>query len=649
MRQLSHEEILEARRLVEDLRKYRQSYYNNKPINNVPIIPDQVYNGMEMRLSQLIPNHPVLFEVGSTSDGFETYDYVSNGADKMLSLDKVHSYTDVFTFIGNRDYVAMMKLDGMSMRAVYNDGKLVLAHTRGNGNSGDILTNNFYFVKDSVPPNIDKSLFFEVRGEVCMTNADFEQINKEREKNGEILFSNPRNATALIKQKDFWEVAKTKLVFMAYVLKINNSPELNKRDQLILLEKMGFKTPWIKNFNSIKECIENLTEERDSLPINIDGIVFALNDVNIRKTLGCTNHHPRYEIAYKFPSEKGTTFLRDIQWNVTRTRRIVPTAVIDPIELSGAVCSRVTLNNAQWVIDNKLAIGEEVIVERANDVIPHLTKKVNSNSNVIVNVPEKCPSCFESLIQNSVDLECPNKNCKGALIEYLKFYVSKQVTNMEAIGDKLIDQLYESDLVKNPVDLYKLHSHKDKLIDLDRMGERKMEKILDSIEKVRNQSKEIFLISLGIDGLGKTVSKLVKDYIDLDRCVVTKSLDSIHGIGPIIARNIENGLKEKEVLIHQLLEEVKIITEKVVERTRKFNGESFCLTGKVVFAYNGEEYSEREKIQALIESLGGKCVSSVSKNLTYLLAGENTGGKLDKASQLGVKILFAEDFVKMIV
>lgn len=650
MKQLTQNEIVEARDLIEKIRKWKSAYYSGHPL-----VSDQIYDGAEFRLAQLIPNHPVLSEVGAVMDGFETLNYVESGADKMLSLDKVHSIDEAIKFIGGRDYVPMVKLDGMSVRAVYEDGKLILAHSRGNGISGDVFTGNFYFVRDAVPENIDKSIKFEVRGEVCVTNKDFEAMNKEREENGEVIFSNPRNATALLKQKDFLEVAKSRLVFLAYVLKIENHPELSKREQLVLLERMGFKTPMIKNSTAqkgVKECIEEFTRIRDTLPIVIDGLVFALNDVNLRQSLGYTSHHPKYEIAYKFASEKGRTFLREIQWNVTRTRRIVPTGIIDPIELSGAVCSRVTLNNAKWVLDNRIAVGEEIIVERANDVIPHFTETIKQTEDIPIEsvcIPTICPSCSTKLVQTGVDMECPNLNCNGASIEYLKFYVSKPVTNMDTIGDKIIDQLYDAGFVKTPADLFKLT--KAQIMTLDRMGEKKCENILESIKTAKKQDKEMFLRSLGIDGLGKTVSKLIVDKIDWSSKILrlTSELRDIEGIGPIISQNIKDGLNNKLEFISELLNYIEIEDkQKIMTSKQVFHGETFCITGKVIFIYEDKEYSERDDIQKLIESLGGKVVSSVSGKLNYLLAGENAGSKLDKATELGVTVISADDFVKMI-
>lgn len=648
MKQLTSDELVEVRQLVDNVRKWKKAYYDGKPL-----VTDQVYDGAELRLSQLIPNHPVLSEVGAPSDGFATIDYVAEGADKMLSLDKVYSVDEVIKFVDNRNYVAMAKLDGLSVRSIYEDGKLILAHTRGNGVIGDVITNNFYFVHGAVPEKINEFKKFEIRGEVCMSNSDFQLLNKERESKGEELFSNARNCAAgSLKQKNFVETAGRKLVFLAYVLKIHGQPDLSKKDQLLTLERMGFKTPRIKSpfaLKGIKECIEETTKVRANLPIQIDGIVFALNDIAIRESLGCTNHHPRYEMAYKFASDSGTTKLTAIEWDITRTRRVVPVGIIDPIELSGAVCTRVTLHNAKWVYDKRIVAGEEILVERSGDVIPHFMETVRPTKDIDqknVIIPRTCPACNAKLVITGVDLMCTNVQCSGAAVKRIKHYISKPVVNIDGVGDKLIDQLVEAKLIKTPADLFKLT--KDQLMPIDRMGDRKAEKVLAAIDVARKQTPRVFLLSLGVEDLGKDISEKIAEFVNFDTLEITCDLLTIDGVADKTAKAILDGLKEVKWLAEELRKYVTIEKKQVVKVSDSLGGKSFCVSGHVELDFaDGAHYEDREAIQQLIKNYGGRAVSSVSKKLDYLVAGPGSGSKSDKAKEYGLPIITGADLVKM--
>jgi len=646
MKQLSASELSEVRTLVDNIRKWKKAYYDGNPL-----VTDQAYDGAEMRLAQLIPNHPVLSEVGAPSDGFEQIDYVSQGEAPMLSLDKVHSVEEVIKFIDGRDYVPMVKLDGLSVCAIYENGKLSLAHTRGNSKVGEKITNNFYFVHGAIPENIGEFKKFSVRGEVCMSNADFESLNKEQAAKGAELFSNPRNAaTGSLKQKTWIETAYRKVVFLAYCLHINGQPEMSKRDQLLTLEKMGFKTPRIKipaALKGIKECIEETTNARPNLPIQIDGIVFALNNVCDR--IGYTNHHPKFETAYKFASESGITKLLDIEWNVSRTRRVVPVGKVSPIEIGGAVINKLTLNNAKWLFDNRIIIGEEIEMERANDVIPKfkgMCKDLKDLDQSKVVIPRVCPSCSSKLVVSGVDLLCPNVGCPGAAVERIKHYVSKPVVNIEGVGTKLIDQLVEANLIKTPADLFKLT--KEQLMPIDRMGERKADNVLTSIDKAKKQSPEVFLLGLGVEALGKDISAKIADFVNFDTLEITCDIMSIDGVAEKTAKSVTEGLKEIKWLADELRKYVTIEKKQIVKVSDSLGGKSYCVSGHVELDFkDGAHYEDREAIQALIKNYGGRVVTSVSKKLDILVAGPGSGSKSDKAKEYGIPIITGADLVKM--
>jgi len=643
------------RELEDKIIKYDYEYF----VLNAPTVSDYEYDRDKRELAQLHPESPRLTSIQPSPQGFVTINYVNEGYSAMLSLDKAYSQEEVEKVLDNHEYVALYKIDGLACSATFEDGKLVESHTRGNGKVGDVITDNFSFVSDAVPifPDKIKNLpRFEVRGEVYMKKSAFVELNAEKEKNGEQLFTSARNAASgSLKQKNPYETAKRKLSFFAYDLLIDGKKIPTETELLSILEFMGFKTPWIKTKKDLKEYISAVTEERSKLDFDIDGIVFAINSKEEQKKLGYTSHHPKFKIAYKFQSENGTTTLLSKEWVISRTGRLKPVGIIEPIELAGAKCARVTLHNAKFIVDNRIEDGEEIVIERSGDVIPHFLSMVSdldSNKRGDVILPDTCPSCGVALYKNftdNVDLICPHKTCPGRERSYLKFYVSKPVVNLDTVGTKVIDQLYDAGLVRIPADLYSLTE--DDLMKLDRMGKRKAEKILEAIKIARKQDKEMFLRSLGIDGLGKTVSRLIVDKIDWSTNILrtTAPLDHIEGIGPIIAKNIEEGLENKAGLIAELLSYINIEEEEEVEELDQiFNGESFCVTGKVIFEYNEKQYEDRAEIQKLIMALGGKTSSSVSSKLNYLLAGEKAGGKLTKAISAGVKVISSKEFETMI-
>lgn len=648
MKSLTTNEITEAKQLVDNIRKWKKAYYSGKPI-----VSDQVYDGAEMRLQKLIPNHPVFSEVGAAADGFETINYVAQGVDKMLSLDKVYNAREVVSFVGKQHYVAMVKLDGLSLRAVYENSNLVCAHTRGNGSVGDVVTGNFYFVSGSIPSKFPKFSKFSVRGEVVMLIKDFNALNAEKKSRGEELFSNPRNAAAgSLKQKDFMETASRKLTFFAYHLNVPGYTFKTKTEMLLALEEMGFKTPRIKSpaaLSGIQQCIDETTKVRSQLPVAIDGLVFEYDEIELHEQLGCTNHHPRYAIAYKFASDSGTTRLVKKEWEVSRTRRIVPVGIIEPIELSGAVCTKVTLHNAKWVKDYRIADGEELVIERAGDVIPHFLETVRQTNEIdeqSVSIPTHCPACNSPVVWDGVDITCPNKQCSGAAEKLIKHYVSKPVVNIEGVGEKLIEQLIQNGYIKTPADLYTLT--RPHLLRLEKFGDRKAENVLESINKARTQSKVTFLLSLGVESLGKDVAAKIADLVDLDTLEVKGDITTIDGIADTTARSVINGLKEVKWLADELRKHVTVQDVQQVVVSNVLNGKSFCLSGSVEFEFDGKKYAERTEIQELIKSYGGRIVSGVSKKLDYLVAGPGSGSKSDKAREYGLPILSGDDLLKML-
>lgn len=636
------------------IRFHRYRYY----VLNSPVITDSEYDALEKELAQLDPDNYLLQEVGANSftKGFKTYDYVKAGAAKMLSLGKVYSATEIESFLKGREYVILLKVDGLACRAVYESGRLVQAHTRGNGETGEMVTENFAAVRGTLPKKVlEFPGRFEIRGEVYMDHETFERVRTENPKEN---YANPRNtASGSLKQDNPMVTASRGLRFLAYDLKIDGREFATETEMLETIRELGFGIPRVSipdSITSIEGIIQHITKMRPNLPLDIDGIVFVLDDRSIWTKLGFTSHHPKYKMAFKFESESGSTVLLRKEWEVSRNRRIKPVGIIEPIELAGAICNRVTLHNAKFVVDNRIVDGEEIVIERSGDVIPHWLSMVSDLSTMArsqVSLPSHCPSCSTTLVFNpeqNVDLMCPNVHCPGAAKRYLEYYISKPVTNMKNFGVETVGALFDKGFIRTPADLFSLTS--ETLQRLDGVKERKAQKILDAIASARVQTPERFLVSLGIDGLGHEVARLIVDEIDWKTVTLkpTANLESIQGIGNVLSVQVSKGLIMARSLIESLLQFVTIDLPEEVEVNDVLNGKTFCLTGKVVINNKGQELSSRSAIEEVIRSLGGKPVGSVSSKLDFLVQGEGGGSKAAKAASLGITTLTAADLEDML-
>lgn len=624
--------------LEKEVRHHNELYFKK----NAPIISDYEFDRLVKRLKKLKPASPVLREIGSdTEPSGKKIEHSS----PMLSLDKCYELKELLVWANKfkGKVAASPKIDGAAIAIHYDqDGNLYLSETRGNGLKGDEITRNVREIKD-IPNSIpDRSL--EVRGEVYMRLSTFKKYKEE--------FANPRNlAAGALKQKNPKNTAKYNLSFFAYELIGKNFS--HEAEKIKILKKLGFHPVETKILEKKTESLEDIYHrymaKRTTVDFELDGVVYKANDVKEQTRLGASAHHPRWAIAYKFQGDTGTTTLKDVEWSVSRTGTISPIGIVEPIVLSGATVSRVSLHNIAIMEKLGVTLGSEVTMVRSGGVIPKLESVVKSTKRKI-KIPKKCPSCgFPTEVRDEF-LHCTNpKGCRKTKLGELRHFVD--VLEIEGFGDKLIEQLYDSGYVEEVYDFYTLSV--DDLLSLERVGEILAKKLIGNIKSHRKVPLELFLRSLGIPELGKHVSGvLVKNFRTLKNIlkVSPPELADIYTIGSIIAEQVVGGLKEKKEIIQKLLEHVQPI-ERQIAKEGPLSGKSFLFTGKMAAMTRGEA----EKI---VESRGGEVAVGVNRDLDFLVIGsegyrsQDKGNKWIKAESLiqkgaDINIISEEKFLKM--
>ncbi len=626
-------EKMSVEELEREVRRHNELYFEK----NAPEISDYEFDRLVELLRAKSPHSKALQEL--YSDGMSSQGSVKHQV-PMLSLDKCYDENALIDWAQKfeGDVLATPKIDGMAISLIYNpQGRLSRAATRGDGVEGELITANAMHVR-SIPKNIS-SANLEVRGEIYMPLSEFAKFKGE--------FMSPRNlAAGAIKQKDARKTRDYGLSFFAYDL--IGSGAKSEEEKFKLLSSLGFQTVErrLTSKKKMQEAYDYFLKRRGQFDFELDGVVFKANDVAEQKRLGLTAHHPRSAIAYKFQGDSGVTNLIDVEWSVSRTGVITPVAIVEPVELSGAMVRRASLHNAGMV--KKLGVTEnaKVLMMRRGGVIPHLESVVEKKG-APVKLPEKCPSCGGEVTLDGDFLFCKNpKNCVHSKVAELSHFV--KTLDIEGLGAKLIERLYEEGLVTEPSEFYELT--KDDLLGLERMGEVLAEKLIASINARRKIALGVFLQSLGIRELGKHASKILESFGSLENVAALseEDLSEIKTIGPVIAREVSAGLKSKKDLIARLLKQVKIEAMKKTETGWAFSGKAFLFTGKMLSM-------ERSAAQKLIEQRGGVAAQSVSKDLDFLVVGfgGGAGSKLKKAEALNargekVKIISEEDFLKLL-
>ncbi len=648
--------------LIEKINKASIEYY----VNDNPTITDQEYDDYYnelLRLEKKYPelkksNSPTLRVGGKVVDKFEKVTHDT----PMLSFDDIFNEDEIVLFderirksCPNASYTLEPKMDGLSGSLLYKNGVLVRAATRGDGLIGENITHNVETIK-SVPLKLNKALDIEVRGEIYMSKASFEKCNKEREKNGENLFANPRNAAAgSVRQLDSKIAAKRNLDFMAYFLP---NPEKygikTQEESLKLLKELGFKTNYklnglAKGVNDIISYIDDLGKKRPDLPFEIDGVVLKVNSLDDEAKLGFTERVPRWGIAYKFPAEEVLTTLKDIKFTVGRTGKITPNAIFSPVHVAGSIVSKATLHNEDYCLDKDVRVGDVISIRKAGDVIPEVVevkKERRTGNEVLFKMIENCPMCSSKLVKEDANYFCKNSLCPARKIEGLIHFASRDTMNIDGLGERIIEDFYNMGFIKSISDIYLLSNHKEDLIELEGFGEKSVNNLLNSIENSKNNSLEKVLFALGIRHVGKKTAKIIaKKYKTIDNLINAseEELTSVNDIGEIIAKSIKEYLSDSNNL--NLIEDLKKLGLNFEYKNEgeddKLSGMTFVLTGTL------EKY-KRDELTKILENKGAKVTSSVTKKTSAVIVGDKPGSKYDKALKLGITIYNEKDVENII-
>ena len=647
----------EIKKRVDELTQIlNEANYNYYVLDN-PTITDQEYDKYYRELLDIEKLYPEFSYDDSPTKrvGGEVVDKFNKVVhDKpMLSLANVFNEDEIRDFDAkikkegfNPEYICEYKIDGLSVSLLYKEGKLVKGVTRGDGITGEDITHNVKTIK-VIPLKLKKPIDIEVRGEIFMNKKTLEKINIEREKEGLPLLQNVRNAAAgSIRQLDSKVTAKRELDNFIYYL-----PEPEKynikthMDALNFMESLGFKVnpanKIVKDIDGIIKFIEDITEKRDKLPYEIDGVVIKVNDIFMQEELGYTAKYPKWATAYKFPALEVLTKLKDIIFTVGRTGRITPNAVLEPVIVMGSTIRRATLHNEDYVISKNLMIGDIVSIRKAGDVIPEVVEaKVmrRTGKEIPFKMINECPMCHEPIkkIEGQVDYYCVNPNCPKRNIESIIHFVSRDALNIEGLGDEIVEELYNLGFIKNIIDLFNLEDKKEQIMQFDGYGEKSLNKIIENIKKAKNISLERLLYGLGIKEIGtKTAKLLASTYKNMDALMnaTIEDLESIKDIGSITADSIVKYFKANK----KLIEDLKNIgmnmdyLGKVKGTNENITNKRFVITGTI-------SDMGRKEIKDILESFGGKVSEAVSKNTDIVIVGENPGSKYQDAMDLNITI-----------
>lgn len=645
------------------LNQYGYEYY----VQDNPSVPDSEYDKLLRELIDIeeahpefkSPDSPTVRVGGEVQSSFEKVNHDT----PMLSLGNAFNEQELRRFdqrireqVGSVEYMCELKIDGLAVSLKYLEGRFVQGLTRGDGTTGEDITENLRTIH-AIPLKINEPLSFEVRGEAYMPRSSFIRLNEEKEKNEEQPFANPRNAAAgSLRQLDPKLAAKRKLsVFLYSVNDFTDFDATTQSGALDELDRLGFKTNHermrVGDIEGVLEYIEKWTKQREQLSYDIDGIVIKVNDIEQQDEMGYTQKSPRWAIAYKFPAEEVVTTLQDIELSIGRTGVVTPTAILDPVKVAGTTVSRASLHNEDLIHERDIRIGDSVVVKKAGDIIPEVVKSITkrrTEGTLPYSMPTHCPSCDHELvrIEGEVALRCINPKCQAQLVEGLIHFVSRQAMNIDGLGTKIIQQLYHHNVIKDVADIFYLTE--DDLLPLERMGSKKVENLLKAIENAKTNSLEHLLFGLGIRHLGVKASQvLAEKYETMDRLlqVTEEELISIHDIGDKLAQSVVTYLENED--IKALIEKLKYknvnmvyngIKTSDIEGHPDFKDKTIVLTGKL-------QQLTRKEASAWLELQGAKVTSSVTKKTDLVIAGEDAGSKLTKAEKFGTEIWTEEQFV----
>ena len=666
-------------KLRNEIEYHNNLYYNE----DKPLISDMEYDALMRELKQLEQKYPELLKNEENGESSPTEKIGGTASEKfskvrhrvpMLSLSNTYNISEIEDFdkrikkiilsenvkehSKELEYILELKLDGLSISLIYENGVLIQAVTRGDGQVGEDVTENIMEIK-TIPKKLKKNISLEVRGEIILPISSFNRINQEREDDGEDVFANPRNAASgTIRQLDKTIVAERGLdCYLYYLVNAENYGINTHLESIEYIEKLGFKTTKIfekyTDFKELEKSIDKWHNDRKKLDYETDGLVIKVNNFALYETLGYTTKSPRWAIAYKFPAEQVKTKLMDVTFQVGRTGVITPVAELEAVNLSGSVVKRASLHNFDEIRRKDIKIGDNVIVEKAAEIIPQVVNVVFDDRNgkeIEIQEPTNCPVCNSELAHEEglVALKCHNPLCPEKVKRQIAYFVSRDAMNISGLGDKIVEKFIELGKIKTIVDIYSLEKYREELENLEKMGQKSVDNLINSIESSKNRDFSKVLYALGIPFVGKfnanLLTKTFKNIENLKNQSI-ENLLTVKGIGDKVAvavntfLNDENNWKIitdlKNIGLQFAVDETN--SEEIADNPIK--DKNFLATGKL------EKY-KRNDIKDIILSKGGNYLSTVSKNLDFLIAGEKAGSKLEKAEKLGIRILTEDEFEK---
>ena len=649
----------EINELRATLRYHSDRYYND----DAPEIEDYEYDMMMRRLKELeekypefdTPDSPTKRVGGKADNSFESVTHTV----RMESLQDAFSKEEIFDFsrrvseaVPNARYVVEPKIDGLSVSLEYVDGVFYRGSTRGDGDVGEDVSGNLRVIRN-VPLKLKKSLpYIEVRGEVYMPKKSFDRVVDRQLINGEKPFKNPRNAAAgSLRQKDSEVTAGRGLdIFIFNIQQIEGETLNSHKQSLDYLRELGFNTiPYYERVDTIEEAfskVEQIGEMRGELEFDIDGAVIKVDDFSDREILGSTAKYPKWAIAFKYPPEEKQTRIVDIEITVGRTGKLTPTAVLEPVHLAGTTVSRATLHNQDFIAQKGVNIGDIITVRKAGDIIPEVLCVNEKHSDGYFVYPTHCPSCNQMLVseENEVDIRCINPECPAQLLRNLIHFCSRDAMDLEGLGPSIIETFVDNGMIKDISDIY--HLTAEDISAIDGFQTTSANNIISSVEKSKNNDLGKLIFAFGIRHIGSKAAKLLSDYFKNIDAVMNAEVDDIlkiEGFGDVMAQAVYDYFHSQgAVELVSELKEAGVNTEsKTVIKDNRFEGKTFVLTGTL-------PNLKRSEASKIIESFGGKTSSSVSKKTDFVLSGEASGSKLDKANALGIRVIDENEFMEMI-
>ena len=664
-------------KLRNEIEYHNNLYYNE----DNPIISDMEYDFLIRELKELEQKYPELLEYNKNGENSPTEKIGGTASEKfskvrhrvpMLSLSNTYNISEIEDFdkrvkkiilaenIENNskelEYILELKLDGLSISLIYENGMLVQAVTRGDGQVGEDVTENIREIP-TIPKKLKENISLEVRGEIILPISSFNRINQEREDEGEDVFANPRNAASgTIRQLDKTIVAERGLdCYLYYLVNAENYGIKTHLESIEYIEKLGFKTTKIfekyTDFKKLEEAIDKWHDDRKKLDYETDGLVIKVNNFSLYEILGYTTKSPRWAIAYKFPAEQVKTKLMDVTFQVGRTGVITPVAELEAVNLSGSVVKRASLHNFDEIRRKDIKIGDNVIVEKAAEIIPQVVNVVfddRTGKEIEIQEPANCPVCNSELAHEEglVALKCHNPLCPEKVKRQIAYFVSRDAMNISGLGDKIVEKFIELGKIKTIVDIYSLKEYREELENLEKMGQKSVDNLINNIEASKNRDFSKVLYALGIPFVGKfNANLLTKNFKNIENLKnqSIENLLSVKGIGDKVAIAVNTFLNnENNWKIITDLQNIGLqfaINESDLKEIadNPIKGKNFLATGKL------QKY-KRNDIKDIILSKGGNYLSAVSKNLDFLITGEKAGSKLEKAEKLGIRVLTEEEF-----